>query len=102
MGEMGCPGEYFQVHPYKSIEDGCLLGEYFQVHPFQSIEDGLPMGEYFQVHPYKSIEDGLPIGEYFGINLLQMGCLLESIFKFILINLFRWVAYWRLFSSTPL
>ena len=39
------------------------MGEYFQVHPYKSIEDGLPVGEYFQVHPYKSIEDGLPVGE---------------------------------------
>ena len=34
------------------------MGEYSQVHPYKSIEDGLPMGEYFHVHPYKSIEDG--------------------------------------------
>ena len=67
-------GEYFQVHPFKSIEDGLPMGEYFQVHPYKSIEDGLPVGEYFQVHPYKSIEDG--------VFCLKMG--------------------WRVFSSSPL
>ena len=30
----------------------CLLGEYFQVLPHKSIEDGLPMGGYFQVYPF--------------------------------------------------
>ena len=71
-------GEYFQVHPYKSIEDGlpvgeyllkmvCLLGEYFKFTLINLLKMG-SMGEYFQVHPYKSIEDGLPIGEYFQLH----------------------------------
>ena len=30
---------------------GCLLGEYFQVHPYQSIEDGLPIGRVFSSTP---------------------------------------------------
>ena len=76
---------------------GCLLGEYFQVHPYKSIEDGLPMGE--------------SIFKFTLINLLKMGCLWESIFKFTLINLLSifkytltnpWVAYGRVFSSSPL
>ena len=76
------------------------MGEYFQVHPFQSIEDGLPVGEYFQVHPYKSIEDG----EYFACRVFSSW---ESIFKFTLINLLESMkmglpAYWRVFSSSPL
>ena len=47
----------------------CLLGEYFQVHPYKSIEDGLPLGEYFQVHPSKFIADGLPVGKVFSSSL---------------------------------
>ena len=72
---MGCLREsIFKYTLINLLKIGCLLGEYFQVHPYKSIEDGL-MGEYFQVHPYKSIEDGLPwesIFKYTLINLLKM------------------------------
>ena len=41
------------MHVGEYIEDGLpvCMGEYFQVHRYKSIEDGLPVGEYFQVHP---------------------------------------------------
>ena len=48
------------------------MGEYFQVHPFQSIEDGLPIGDYFQVHPSKFIADGLPVGRVFSSSLFSI------------------------------
>ena len=66
---MGCLREsIFKYTLINLLKMVCLLGEYFQVHPYKSIEDWLPLGEYFQVHPCKSIEDGLPVGEYFQIH----------------------------------
>ena len=68
---MGCLLQsIFKFTLVNLLKMGLPVGEYFQVHPYKSIEDGLPMGEYFQVHPYKSIEDGLPIGRVFSSSPL--------------------------------
>ena len=46
-------GDLFSSTPFINLlKMGCLLGEYFQIHPYKSIEDGLPIGEYFFFHQY--------------------------------------------------
>ena len=67
---------------------GCLLESIFKYTLINLLQMGCLLGEYFQVHPYKSIEDGLPLGDYFQVSPVLIYC--------------RWVAYWRVFSSSSL